>query len=377
MWCNWFNILLKKQMSLFLLCLLTSTAQALTIMNVSHEPGCMYNDNKNTRIQPVAIRFALDEPASIAVKIFDGRDQLIKTLNYTGEKKGDQLIKWQCDDQLNKPVPEGHYHYTLDATANGQSVTHDVTDLTAGKIKPLSTLEWNKKTNQLSYSIQQNALINIRVGIENGGPLLRTLINWYPRAAGKYTLNWNGYDAQNTVDLTKLDEVKVTALMYTLSDNTIIVGQIKNKPQYIKNIKWQKETRKEKNIKYAGRLQLGVANLSDMHDFQIHIELPGTKKLKDKTLLIKNEIQDIRISLPPEQLQKISNQRFEPVLFVDGQYQFEMEVGFLPVTLKLNTKQYTPGEHYIAINLRGFGGENGTVIKKIKIEKNNNASSNK
>jgi len=355
----------KCRWVLMLLSVFAHHANALTITSVSHKAMT----NESGQLNRVNIRFALDEDAAVELNIYDGRDYLIRQLPSKSYTAGDNSIEWGLDDNGGNRVPDGHYHYTLTAKGSGgNSVTYDTTDLTGGDLRPLSNLEWDNKTGELKYSVRKSSLVNIRAGVENGGPLLLTLLNWYPRSYGMHTEIWNGKDASGQLDISQIEGMHLSGTAYTLSSNTVIVGQPAAAPEFIKEITWDKQQRVASSVKYSGRLKLGVANLSDKRDFTVIMEIPDDFKQAEDGNIILSGVVPVRITAPDDQLQRINNQRFEPVLFVDGKYQSEIEVGFLPLTWRLDTTVLTPGDHYIAINLRGFDGEYGVAIKKFRIE---------
>ena len=323
----------------------------------------------NKRAAKVNIRFALDEKASVTLNIYDGRDYLIRQQSGQVFTVGDNSMEWDLTDNGGKRVTDGHYHYTLTATGSqGESVTYDTTDLSGGDLVSLNNLEWDNKTNTVHYTVNKPSLVNLRAGVENGGPLLLTLLNWYPRAYGTYTETWDGNDASGQLDISQLEGIRLSGTAYTLSNNTVIVGHPVTDPEFIEIKTWDVHQREAKNVKYAGRLKLGVANLSDKRDFKVIMKLPGNLNKTENGNVVLSGIVPVRITAPDDQLQRINNQRFEPVLFVDGKYQSEIEVGFLPITWRLDTTTLKPGDHYIAVNLRGFDGEFGVAIKKFRIE---------
>jgi len=356
---------ITKVMPLLLLLAVANPVKALTIKNVSHEKIPL----GSSQFDRVNIRFALDETASVTLNIYDGRDYLVRQIGAQGLTKGDNAMSWDLADNAGNRVPDGHYHYTLTATGSvGDPVTYDTTDLTGGDLVLLKNLEWDKKTNRVRYTVDKASLVNLRAGIDEGGPLLRTLLSWYPRSRGTYTEKWDGNDISGELDISQLNGVNLSGTAYTLSSNTIIVGQPVSEPEFIEKLTWDTHQREAQNVKYIGRLKLGVANLSDKRDFAVIMEMPENLKKNASGDVVLSGIVPIRITASEDLLQKINNQRFEPVLFVDGKYQSEVELGFLPITWRLDTTKLEPGVHYLAVNLRGFDGEYGVAIKQFSIE---------
>lgn len=66
--------------------------------------------------------------------------------------------------------------------------------------------------------------------------------------------------------------------------------------------------------------------------------------------------------------------RFEPVFFVDGQFAFENEVGFVPMTWNFDPRSLNEGEHYLTVNLRGYEGNFGIATLKVLVQRNVSAA---
>jgi len=96
--------------------------------------------------------------------------------------------------------------------------------------------------------------------------------------------------------------------------------------------------------------------------------LPANLKKSKTGAAIVNGIVPVRFSLKNKGDQRIINDRYEPILFIDGKYFVENEVGFFPMTWNLDTTILTPGEHYLTINLRGYNGHLGTASAKIFVK---------
>lgn len=151
------------------------------------------------------VQFDLSASASVTLKIYDGRDWLIKQI--TSENplpKGENKIVWDGTDQAQNIVPDEAYTYTLEARdKNGQVVSYDPADNTGGEDLVAKNVRWDAASKKIHYFLNHSGRVSVRVGLQNNGPLLRTVVDWVPRTAGVHEEAWDGKDASGVLDLTQ------------------------------------------------------------------------------------------------------------------------------------------------------------------------------
>lgn len=339
-----------------------SMASALSIQHVTHSPK---NIAENSEVG-VVVRFYLDHAASVMLKIYDDRGYLVRTVASEGVfKEGDNSINWDGRDNRGNPVPAEAYHYTLQAEQSNETVTYDVTDLLSSNKNTIRNVEWDREKGEISYLLVADSRINIRAGIANGGPLLTTIINWLPRKRGKHVEKWNGYGKGNKFNISKIPKASIFTEAYTFSKNTIIVGEPVSSAQYVDASELTDIRKKGKSDKVM--FDNARKNVGDRSDYNIAIQLPESKLKKHGFPVYKGKVA-VKLAVPKDDLQRMSRDRFEPILFVDGQYVSEIETGFFPITWHLDTTVLKPGEHYITVNVRGYDGQYGSVSQRIYVE---------
>ncbi|HEY9200989.1 MAG TPA: FlgD immunoglobulin-like domain containing protein [Gammaproteobacteria bacterium] len=352
----------------FVFCLSGSTSlYALNIKSVSHYPE--FIDFRE--IDHVEINYALDEAAHVVIKIYDDRDILINQLDSAGvQQAGKNTMRWMGDDFTGKRVPPEAYKYTITATSSGNTVEHDLSDLTGGKKVKVHKLQWDKTKNQVSYHVLKPARVNVRVGMLNNGPLMATLSDWLPREHGNHRISWNGLDNSGVFDLRKIeDNVKLYAEAFTLSENTILVGPKTDQVRLIEDISWKEEKRVRKKQAAPSMKNHGQQYIENRGDFTVNVVLPDDLAVHKSGIPIVSGIVPVRFVLPKRDNLRIINDRYEPILFVDGKYFVENEVGFFPMTWNLDTTTLTEGEHYLTINLRGYNGHMGAASARIFVKR--------
>jgi hypothetical protein len=104
-------------------------------------------------------------------------------------------------------------------------------------------------------------------------------------------------------------------------------------------------------------------------DFGVQLVLPGDLQKTAEGIPIVTRPVPVRLEIPDTDRARALARRFEPVFFLDGQFVFENEVGFVPMTWNWDPKAVNPGEHYLTVNLRGYEGNFGMATIKVAVQK--------
>lgn len=341
-------------------------AGALEITHVQHEPAA-FDPSKG---QKAKVRFHLSEPARVRVRIFDGRNLQVREIAPARAlPAADQTVTWDGKDSRGRRVPPEAYVYTIEAqNAAGELVEWDLSDHTGGNAVELKQVEWNPDKGSISYIATKLARVNVRVGIKSHGPLLRTVVDWAPRTAGGHTEAWNGKDASNVLDVSRDPDLEIAATGFSLSDNTILVLP---EPRTVKLIEDLPAPRVERKLKktVAPKMYAHQQQAADQRrDFPLTLLLPSDVKVaRDGIPIIRGPVA-VRLEVPKSDALRALNERFEAVFFIDKQFVFETEVGFLPLTWQWNPDGVADGIHYISANVRGYDGHFGMATIRVRFE---------
>ena len=355
-----------KTTLLLLAALFTVQAYGLEIRHVQHDR----NQLQTPGSEKVTVRFELSEPAAVTMNVYDGRDLLIRNID-SGKQlaSGEHSLSWDGKDNAGRPVPPGAYHYTLVATdKDQQSVEYDLTDLTGGEDLEVRNVNWDNKQKTLSYLVQKPARVNIRIGLQNDGPLLRTLLEWVPRAAGTHQEKWDGMDASGVIDLSKHPKRDIVVLAFSLSDNSILVGAPQSRDQLVADMSWKAVERERKQVSPRRMKTISQQPLETRGDYMIHLTLPdGLEKTKEGLPVVTGRV-PVRLDIADKDRKRALERRFEAGFYVDGIMVFENETGFLPMTWYWNTAGMNPGTHYLTTNVRGYEGNFGMQTVKLYVK---------
>ncbi len=339
------------------------TASALEITNVSHSPAAIDPSKR----QQVTVRFHLSEPAQVALRIFDGRDFLVREI---ATKKslgvGDAHLVWDGRDAKGRVAPSEAYAYTLLATpAQGPPIEWDLTDLSGNEELAVSGARFDPRTHSVLYELASPARVSIRGGL-NSGPLLRTIVDWVARAAGPHAEPWNGKDEAGLIDASNHPDVQVTAQAWSLPRNTIVVLPERPRVELISGL-GESATRRSKRREEPFRERaLHQQPIERRGDVKIRLSLPNETKRDRDGHLVASGRTAIELDVDPADRPRLLEQRFEVGFFIDGKYVFENEVGFLPMTFIWDAGAANAGVHFVTGNVWGYSGQFGTATIAVR-----------
>jgi hypothetical protein len=318
--------------------------------------------------EAVTIRFNIDRTAEVVLIVYDGRDRLIRRVEGGELAPGEHALAWDGRDSRKQPVPPEAYVYTVIAkAAQGGPVTHDLTDLTGGEPLTVNDVRWDPNTGQVHYVLDKPARVNIRFGLRDGGPYLRTLIDWVPRAAGAQSEAWDGWDASRILPLARHPMLLTGVKAYSLPDNTLFVGP---QPKQVTFAELPEEPRRERQpLKGPKRIHFHADQpLETRGDVSASLTIDGPVKQDAQGRWIVSGRTPVRLHVAEADRARVLSRRFEPVFFVDGTFAFENEVGFLPMTWQWDTSTVNEGEHFVTVNVRGYEGNFGAATLKVWVQ---------
>lgn len=321
--------------------------------------------------EAVTIRFKLEEPARVTLNIYDGRDLLIRRVASSSElPAGDNALSWDGRDEASRPVPAEAYTFTLAAERGAQITTWDVADATGGADLTPRSIVRDAKSGKIRYVLDAPARVSIRIGFQDNGPLLRTVVDWVARPAGLNEEAWDGWDASHVLPLAEHPKLDVSVSAFRLPENTILVGAPPPKVAIIDVSAWPRSVRASQASQSQKRMFAHSQQpLEARGDFAVQLVLPdGLKRTADGVPIIAGAV-PVRLEIPEAERARALARRFEPVFFLDGQYVFENEVGFVPMTWNWDSRAVNPGEHYLTVNLRGYEGNFGMATVKVVVQK--------
>ncbi|MEB2346702.1 MAG: hypothetical protein OZ948_18420 [Deltaproteobacteria bacterium] len=306
----------------------------------------------------------------MTLRIFDARNLLVREIRSRGPSSaGVQELTWDGEDQAGRRVPPEAYHYTLVVRDEaGIEVEHDVTDLTGGELLAVPDATWNSDRGAIEYDLPKSARLNMRIGLKGDGPMLGTLLDWVPRLPGRHSRVWDGKDASRVLDLREHPELRISILAYSLPDNTILVLPPSNRSEWIAALPWGETRRLPKAERPRRMYDFAAQAAEDRRDVSITlVPAEPLARTEDGDPIVRGPI-GIRMDVEDRDRARMQAERFETVFYVNGSYQTETELGFLPATWVWDPGSVAEGIHYITGNLRGYEGHFGAATLRVFVD---------
>lgn len=301
------------------------------------------------------IKFNTSYRANVEVIIYNEEHSPIKEIKMANLDLGEHKIKWNGRNNKEQLVSNGVYTYTIKAkTEDGDTYLYDASDSTGGRVIKIEKFNLNPKNGNTSYLLPLAGRIRIRIGLKEGGPLLKTLLDWAPRAAGVQIEQWDGKDNSGEMTLFNHPDLFIIVHAYSLANNTIIVTGSR-KAEYTGE-EYYRSVRKDKHLH-------AMHSRSICHEPEIDMEFPDKNEMP-----VLHGTASIIIKISPTDTAHLTNSRYEIVAFIDNVFLFEDEEGYSPFTYLLDTNNIPDGEHFITINVVSYDDHIGIITKRVLIE---------
>ncbi len=318
--------------------------------------------------EQVTVRFRLSAPARASLLIYDAREILVRRVAAKGElPAGEHALAWDGREDRGKLLPPEAYHYAVRATAGAERVEFDLTDRTGTPAVIARDVAWDPNKKVIRYLLPEASRVNVRVGLQNGGPLLRTLLNWLPREAGVQEEPWDGMDESGVIDLSAHPRMSILVHAVGLPKNTIVIGpRASERTAYVEIAKPERRT--PKGPPRAKRRTFAAQTVEQMRDLAIALTLPkDLRRGRDGVPIVSGPI-PVQMDIPDKaERARLLAERVETAFFVDGAYRFENEAAGLPISWTFDPTGMNPGEHYITGNLLGYEGHFGTATVRVRV----------
>lgn len=310
--------------------------------------------------QNVDLRYRLSTPATVTVSVYDPDHKLVTTLARSAKRRaGEHRERWNGRDMDGRVVPDEAYFFVIEARdAAGNVAIYDPITFSGGEFGDVSLATADRQGGTISYQLSQPSRVLLRVGTA-GSVLLRTIVDWQPRATGAVTEYWNGKDEDGLIDVAGRKHAMVLTY-FTLPENSVITyGNDKyTYHEYRASLKTSRPEKPKRPM--ANHRQISPHFLqSRLTDRTFKVKIHAPAEGKDRVL--------VRLDVDPKDREVIGDQQLEIMLFVDTVFYAEEERGYLPFTVPVELKQLPPGNHVITANVITYGDQIGVGSRRIRV----------
>lgn len=319
----------------------------------------------------VTARFVLPANDRVTVEVIDGDGGLVRrVVDNQPMEAGPREVVWDGRDWEGRPVPDDAYTFLI-STAAG--TVFDPRAHSGGKAGDIVDAKLEPEEGTFVYTVPAAARVLVRFGIQ-GGPMLKTLVDWRPKVAGIITEYWDGHDENGIVNLRETKGFTVLITYVTLPDATVIaygntnetyraykLGRAKDQP--VRQAPPRSNADADPVIRPEGLLPAAWARAP-----KVLMTFPGRNDAAG-TLPRISGTAPVRIDIDPEDKAHLLKDQFEIIFYVDNVFFAEAERGYLPYNLQWETQQIPAGEHVLTVNISSFRGQVGVVSRKVVVSK--------
>ena len=184
----------------------------------------------------VALHVSLARPATIGVQVVDRDGYVIRALPAIDGKAGKNTLTWDGRDDGGAIVPDEAWSFRVVADGGTDQFFPALTHPAMNGIEPLS---FSRTTATLQYKLPAPSRVHIQAGTvtpgsggsrSEEGPVLKTIADREPRAAGLIAEHWNGFDASGTVYVPDLPGFAVAIAATPLPEQSVITFGNEKRP---------------------------------------------------------------------------------------------------------------------------------------------------
>ena len=139
--------------------------------------------------ETATIRFNTSNTGQAILRIFDRKGFQVKeyALEQLIPDQPNEVI-WDGRDDEGRIVPSEAYSFTIEAIDNQENVAEYSPEVDANVNYSAFTPRFNEGKQRLEFILDQDAVVDIRAGVGDGGPMLVKLIEWQPMLKGEHYL---------------------------------------------------------------------------------------------------------------------------------------------------------------------------------------------
>ena len=325
-------------------------------------------ERNETFVIPVSIP-SPERVKAMEIQIRTADDDPVRTLELgkISPAVHDYRIEWDGRDSHGTIVPDEAYHPVLVVT-DIEGGTHRLDMRTQSGGEEVYDFEKQVKPGTIEYILPAASRVLVRAGIKNG-PLLRTVVDWEPRAKGFHAERWNGRDADNVILIEQEPDVGYLIVGYELPDKSIIT--------YGNDRESYRQYRERHGLQqgmtdFDGRLperngrvirQEFYNPLLQQKSPRIEVALLDKEERQsvEKVVGFKEVLTEVRLD-PLDEIY-LDQERYEISFFIDNRFIAEEEQGFVPFVWRWSPGRLgiEPGKHILTVNVSGYNGQVGVL----------------
>ncbi|MBI2944567.1 MAG: hypothetical protein HYY25_10225 [Candidatus Wallbacteria bacterium] len=321
--------------------------------------------------EKVNLRFVLQEPASVRITAHDADHAPVCTvLADSPRPAGENAVTFDGHASDGRQLPRGVYYFVLRAESRSGVMEHDPGALSGGESVPVEFGEYgyNRASRRLEFRLAKDAAVRVRAGI-HGGPLLATPLDWQPTAAGPHSIPWDGRDEDGLVDLAAHPKFSLVFEAFALPAGSVtITDGPEPEPTTAKASELlQRRAALRKAALARGRIDPQYLSRAGYRTSP-RFTLTASSAKGEAGPLEATGVVPLTVKLDESSLQRMLEQRFEIVTFVDFQRIAEEEQGYSPYTVEVPMAGLPEGEHVVSVSVVTLTDQSATKSIRVNVK---------
>lgn len=365
----------------------TRPAEALKLSSV--EP--LQPSFNPTAGETASMRLVLSRPARVSLTLWGPNHELIaQPANQKPLPAGISTIVWDGRDVDGRIVPDEAYTFEVQAASGDQTDLWDPL-LTSGGDRVIAGNLDIPSESRITYELPRPSRVLVRAAVDEG-PLVRTLVNWEPRAAGLCIEEHDGLDVDGLRRLEGIPGVRFGVMAFALPDKAILATG-NRKLDYRRYFEDTAKLRRRKarvvrdqgpttiisphwllppHLNKDPRLSLRFVEVEKEPTTQPARPLstrpatatapaPPPVKLTGASTLIRVDMPDA------DERAFMNNQKFELIIYVNDRRILEVEQGHVPFNYPWDLTTLPAGRHLLTVNVSSFRNHVGTISRYVEV----------
>lgn len=179
--------------------------------------------------QGVSIAFKTTTPGTLTVTVLDRDGFPIRKLPPISVAAAEQKVAWDGRDDKGGVVPDEAYSLQIELTSKEGKATYFPAN-TVPEMFDVPPKYYDRREATILYELPVASRVHVQAGQavfdpaleKNTGPVLKTVVNRQPRAAGRVVEHWNGFDETGAVFVPALPHFVIGIACTPLPENSVI-----------------------------------------------------------------------------------------------------------------------------------------------------------
>lgn len=300
----------------------------------------------------------------VSVEVFTEDADLVRQFDITEFTRENPLkVMWDGKDNEGQVVPDEAYFPVVTVYfKDGSMAQQDSRSQPWGE--EVYDFEKNTRNGLVEYTLPETSRLLVRAGIKNG-PMLRTIVDWEPRAKGFHAERWNGRDSDSLRNIEMLPGIAYLIIGYRLPREVILAygNRTLSYKDYRQSKQWPlvKPQSEKKQLERGGRpvrpeYYLPLAQLKSPG---FSVDTKNIKGSESKTKFGQFEEVLSLVNIAKEDEFYLDQSQYEISFFVDYHFIAEEEHGYVPFKWRWSPGRYgiKPGTHILTVTVSSYNGQ--------------------